>query len=237
MDQAIIEIDSGRPVVAAITPTGIPNQYSPAHVALIVGYDTTASVPSLIVNDPYPYQLGDLGPYGDPYIAHGAVMVRPAQYLIGYDAFTHGLAWTQTVTQISSVAPGPHTNPDTTTGAGSTTLPQYCCTPYGTLGPYPNPGDVHIGDPCYGTDIYGNVYTGRACESPDPPRSDAGFQCDLGDNHDRHDGIFMVVTTLGLALALGRGRYRQRAGRSSPRATSGSQASAALQAQSVSGAR
>lgn len=46
-------------------------------------------------------------------------------------------------------------------------LPAFCCTPAGRLGPYPNPGPNGIpvgpGEPCYGTHpLYGAV-TGSAC--------------------------------------------------------------------------
>ena len=40
-------------------------------------------------------------------------------------------------------------------------LPHYCKTEVGVLGPYPNPGNVHVGDPCFGTKN-GRRYEGEA---------------------------------------------------------------------------
>lgn len=43
------------------------------------------------------------------------------------------------------------------------TLPRFCCTDVGKLGPYPNPGNVYEGDNCWGTTRMGQVAYGRAC--------------------------------------------------------------------------
>jgi hypothetical protein len=45
-----------------------------------------------------------------------------------------------------------------------TSLPQYCKTEAGVLGPYTNPGNVKVGDPCYGTKN-GQTYSGVAVMS------------------------------------------------------------------------
>jgi hypothetical protein len=89
-------IDAGHPVVTGITPAGIPSVFGPAHVALVIGYRFGPGGQRLIVNDPYPYGVGPLGPYGDPYLVRGAVWVGRGQYDMEYSAYVSGLAWTQT---------------------------------------------------------------------------------------------------------------------------------------------
>jgi hypothetical protein len=42
-------------------------------------------------------------------------------------------------------------------------LPTFCCTPAGRLGPYPNPGTILEGDRCYGTTSTGVTVFGLAC--------------------------------------------------------------------------
>jgi hypothetical protein len=72
--------------------------FAPAHVALIVGYDTGVSGGrGLLVNDPYPYGIGPLGPYGDPYLLQGAVYNSRGRYLIDYALFSQRLLWSETV--------------------------------------------------------------------------------------------------------------------------------------------
>jgi hypothetical protein len=88
-------IDAGHPVVAGITPAGFPSAFGPAHVALIIGYRFSATEQRLIVNDPYPYLIGPLGPYGDPYLSRGATLTGRGQYDIDYAAFAGGLFWSQ----------------------------------------------------------------------------------------------------------------------------------------------
>jgi hypothetical protein len=57
----------------------------------------------------------------------------------------------------------------TTAGLSQGRLPQYCKTDAGVLGPYRNPGNVGVGDPCFGT-RNGTRYEGVAVMSP----SDSG---------------------------------------------------------------
>lgn len=91
-------LNRGAPVIVGITPSGIPTSFAPAHVALIVGFDSSAfNGRGIIVNDPFPYGLGTLGPYGDPYVLAGALIVGHAQYLIDYSSFAQRLAWTETI--------------------------------------------------------------------------------------------------------------------------------------------
>lgn len=48
--------------------------------------------------------------------------------------------------------------------SNSNGLPRYCKTDAGVLGPYPNPGNVHVGDACFGTKN-GQRYDGVAVMS------------------------------------------------------------------------
>ncbi len=94
------EVTSGRPVVAGVTPEGIPSSLGPAHAVLIVGYDASNGQQLLIVNDPFPYLLGAFGPYGDPYLTRGGSTVIGGQYRIKYSTFVNGLAWTESIADI-----------------------------------------------------------------------------------------------------------------------------------------
>ena len=65
-DEIKKEIDAGRPIVVGISPGTKPAPGTPAHVALIVGYQVLPDGDiELIVNDPWPYHLrpGDTNPY------------------------------------------------------------------------------------------------------------------------------------------------------------------------------
>jgi hypothetical protein len=85
------EIDDGLPVIAGITPYGIPLGIS-AHVALIVGYHRDdGGALWLKVNDPYPYAWTG----ADPYVAAGGRQDEAGGYWIGYDDFTARLQWTE----------------------------------------------------------------------------------------------------------------------------------------------
>ena len=98
-DEVRAELNAGRPVVAAITPSGMPLGPTPQHVALIIGYeDLPGGGLALIVNDPWPYQMPD-----DPYIMRGAQAVAPGQYRIDYSTFRTRLAWQQSVYQLEPV--------------------------------------------------------------------------------------------------------------------------------------
>ena len=61
---------------------------------------------------------------------------------------------------------GPERNEDTDdhssgNGQSKDELPHHCRTEVGVLGPYPNDGSVHVGDPCFGTKN-GRRYEGTA---------------------------------------------------------------------------
>lgn len=83
------QIMDKSPIVAAINPLD-PSRHVPQHVALIVGYMVDKHGDHfLLVNDPAPYSLLDVDPYGDK----GAETVQDFQYWIDYDKFKSGFAW------------------------------------------------------------------------------------------------------------------------------------------------
>ena len=85
------EIQAKRPVLAGINPGQTFAIFGNSeHLVVIVGYETSNGQFSLVVNDPFPYEaVGS----PDPYLAVGATLLRPGQYLIAYDGFTQGLLW------------------------------------------------------------------------------------------------------------------------------------------------
>lgn len=105
LDEVKREIDAGRPVVAGITAGGFPFPNISQHVTLVVGYEVTASSSSLIVNDPFPYNLPQFVLQGrqNPYFFAGGVEVRPGQYRISYSSYTGFMAWANTIDQIRSL--------------------------------------------------------------------------------------------------------------------------------------
>ena len=58
--------------------------------------------------------------------------------------------------------------------SGQEGLPRYCDTEAGVLGPYDNPGNVRVGDPCFGTKdgrrYDGTAVMGRSRPTPRPER-------------------------------------------------------------------
>ena len=81
----IQEIDSGGPILAGISPSGIP--YPPGlgvsqHAVVIVGYNGNAINLIVVINDPYPYP-----PMADPYVAAGAVKLQTGQYELPLSTF------------------------------------------------------------------------------------------------------------------------------------------------------
>lgn len=102
MDEVRQEIDAGRPVVSGITAGGFPFPNISQHVALIVGYEVTGTAATLIVNDPFPYNLPQfvLQGRGNPYVFAGGTEVQPGQYRISYSSYTGFMTWANTIYQI-----------------------------------------------------------------------------------------------------------------------------------------
>jgi peptidase C39-like protein len=84
--QIISQIDNGGPIIAGITPSGVP--YPPGlgfsqHAVVIVGYTGNAGNFNVIINDPYPYP-----PMAIPYVNAGGTMISYGQYVVPYALFT-----------------------------------------------------------------------------------------------------------------------------------------------------
>lgn len=96
------EIDANRPIVAGITAGGFPFPNISQHVTVIIGYDASTVVPSLIVNDPFPYDLPIFVSQGrtNPYTQAGATQVAPGRYRIAYTTFTGAMAWGNSIFNI-----------------------------------------------------------------------------------------------------------------------------------------
>lgn len=91
------EIDAGRPIIAAISPSGF-RQVNPEHVAVIVGYSKRGSKMSLKVNDPFPFHLLPFSGYSfsNPYENAGGTSYDDGSHLIDYDTFCNRLVWQET---------------------------------------------------------------------------------------------------------------------------------------------
>lgn len=141
------EIDSGRPIVIGISPSGYPYHQVSEHVALIVGYKGD----KFIVNDPYPFRSGQ-----NPYVQSGARQLRRGQYEVTYEKLTDRFQWKETIYGIE--CRGRHCNgggPRRLQYGGRCKVGQFSCT--STSGtPLP------VGSDCFcqdrrGRRIYGEV--------------------------------------------------------------------------------
>lgn len=93
------EIDSARPVLAGISPTGYAYPNISQHIVTIVGYqNTSGGTQVIIINDPFPYDLFPTNP--NPYTLAGASRTRPGQYAVPYAAAVSRLQWANTIYQI-----------------------------------------------------------------------------------------------------------------------------------------
>lgn len=95
------EIDEGLPVVVGISPSQFTYGGVAQHVALVVGYEEDEEGLSLIVNDPFPYDLSIYASFTNPYIRHGGTLIVPWQYRIKYEKFRKGLNWTESIYNIT----------------------------------------------------------------------------------------------------------------------------------------
>jgi len=100
IQQVVTEIQSGRPILAGISPGGYPLPDASQHAVVIVGYDNSGASTNLIINDPFPY----MATYQqDPYTPAGGQEAQPGQYSISYDAFVQELVWANTLYAIQVV--------------------------------------------------------------------------------------------------------------------------------------
>ena len=143
------EIDAGRPVVAAISPSGYRTNVSEP-VALIIGYDED----DLIVNDPFPFALAFTG---NPYEAAGGEELEEGQYSIPYQRFVSRLRWRETIYRIRCSGSGcsegddDDREPEVLTG-------RRCQTPAGTCGLFYDQPALRVGSSCYCATPYGPAY-------------------------------------------------------------------------------
>jgi hypothetical protein len=100
--QVKTEILGSRPIVIGISPTGFSLPNISEHVALIVGFDESSGTPSLIINDPYPFNLPQFGNVPDPYLYSGGQQLQTGQYVIPYSNFVQPFQWGNTLYQISA---------------------------------------------------------------------------------------------------------------------------------------
>lgn len=92
------EINSGRPVIAGISPhSGLLPPGLSEHAVVIVGYQQRGDQLVLLVNDPFPYGAAHMQ---DPYTAAGGALELPGRYRIAYDTMVGELAWGNTVSGI-----------------------------------------------------------------------------------------------------------------------------------------
>ena len=94
------EIDSGRPIVAGVSPSGFSFGGTSQHVALIVGYEEEGSSFNLVINDPFPYGVLMFQGQQDPYIMAGGSDIGSGQYQIRYESFKNRLLWRESIYKI-----------------------------------------------------------------------------------------------------------------------------------------
>jgi hypothetical protein len=87
-EQVKAQILQKSPIVVAVNPFDA-SRHVPQHVGLIVGFKEDKGKHLLLVNDPAPYDVVGIDPYGD----NDAHKVQDFQYWIEYDKFKNGLAW------------------------------------------------------------------------------------------------------------------------------------------------
>lgn len=91
-----LNIDNKKPILCGTSYTR-RQQFSDAeHVVLVVGYRIKKGTPYLILNDPFPYQVGQ-----NPYEHSGAKTLNNYQYEISYKSFIEDIFWHWTISNIT----------------------------------------------------------------------------------------------------------------------------------------
>lgn len=88
-------INDGDPIIAGITPDGVPYPDGwgmSRHAVVIVGYEDGDAF-EIIINDPYPYSPGNI-----PYLSAGATELQPGQYLISLSTFRSVFHYSDSIT-------------------------------------------------------------------------------------------------------------------------------------------
>ncbi|HEX7140301.1 MAG TPA: C39 family peptidase [Vicinamibacterales bacterium] len=158
------EIDSGRPVVVGISPSGRNTTGTSEHVALIVGYDDT----DIVVNDPFPF--GSQFFPGDPYKSAGAEQIIRGQYKIDYSTFATRMQWRETIYRIqcsgsdctnegggngSDRGLSDDHEPRRNDSPPAVEYGRSCATPVTRCGPFYNQQPLPLGSECWCATPYG----------------------------------------------------------------------------------
>lgn len=95
-DELIHELEFERPILVSIEPPKMSDaDKDTKEVALIVGYQGTASNLQIIVNDPRAYDVG-----ANPYIDAGGKQLDAGQYQLNYTDFLKEMRWTNSLYRI-----------------------------------------------------------------------------------------------------------------------------------------
>jgi hypothetical protein len=95
------ELDGSRPILAGVSFPGQPTLPGiSGHAVVISGYDTTGTIPTVTVRDPYPYE-SFIPPNQNPYLVAGGTYQGPGTYRIALGALSGGIiTWGNTIYRI-----------------------------------------------------------------------------------------------------------------------------------------
>ncbi|HXB55380.1 MAG TPA: C39 family peptidase [Vicinamibacteria bacterium] len=100
-DEIKAEVDARRPIVVGIAPGGgfaLPN--ASQHIAVLVGYDLSASGQYVVVNDPFPFEIYPYNQYPHPYLSRGGRQLQVGQFRIPLNTLTTQLLWANSIYHI-----------------------------------------------------------------------------------------------------------------------------------------
>ena len=95
------EIDSDRPIIAGISPSQYSYPNFSQHFVVIVGYMDSGSSQTIIVDDPFPYDL--FPTQTNPYFAVGATSSQPGRFEVSYLKLVAQLQWGNTLYGIDKI--------------------------------------------------------------------------------------------------------------------------------------
>lgn len=91
-----LNIDNNKPLLCGTSTTRRQFYSDAEHVVLVVGYSMKDGSPYLVVNDPFPYPIGQ-----NPYVQSGAKTLNKYQYEIKYKLFRDDIFWHWTISNIA----------------------------------------------------------------------------------------------------------------------------------------
>jgi hypothetical protein len=91
-----LNIDNNKPLLCGISYTRRQFYSDAEHVVLVVGYRIKNGSPYLVLNDPFPYPIGQ-----NPYVKSGAKTLKKYQYEISYKSFRDDIFWHWTISNIA----------------------------------------------------------------------------------------------------------------------------------------